>query len=73
MTPDSLTFELVDRLSCISIYRDGKARFLVGNDLYDISDSNLARFLLEVQGWGSAAAKPSTDQFRWLETSGAIQ
>lgn len=71
MLADSITFDLVDHLSCISIYRDGSCRFLVGNDLYDISDSNLARLLLEAQGWGQT--KQSTDQFRWRETSGTIQ
>jgi hypothetical protein len=51
MTPDALTFDLVDRLACISLSR-GHVSFLHGDDLYDITNTNLGRWLLETQGWG---------------------
>jgi hypothetical protein len=70
MTPDALTFDLVDRLAAISVSR-GHVSFLHGNDLYDITSTNLGRWLLETQGWGPA--QQSVDQFRWPETNGTIQ
>jgi hypothetical protein len=36
MTPDALTFDLVDRLAAISVSRE-HVSFLHGNDLYDIT------------------------------------
>jgi hypothetical protein len=70
--PDSITFELVPKLSCIGVGRDGDVHLLFGNDLYDITDTNLGRWLLDAQDWGKTQHQ-STDQFRGLETSGTIQ
>ena len=70
MTPDTLIFDLVEKLACISVSQDGRAKFLVGNDLHDISDTSLGRWLLETQGWSSA--RPS-QPFQWPEASGTIQ
>ena len=69
MTPDALTFDLVDRLAAISVSR-GRVSFLQGNDLYDISDTRLGRWLLETQGWHPAQP---VEPFQWPETGGTIQ
>jgi hypothetical protein len=70
MTPDTLIFDLVEKLACISISPDGHANFLVGNDLHDITHTNLGRWLLETQGWSAAqSVQPS----QWPETSKTIQ
>jgi hypothetical protein len=69
MTPDALTFDLVDRLAAISVSR-GHVSFLHGNDLYDISNTSLGRWLLETQGWHPAQP---VEAFQWPETSGTIQ
>jgi hypothetical protein len=69
MTPDALTFDLVDRLAAISVSR-GRVSFLHGNDLYDISDTRLGRWLLETQGWHPAQPP---EPFQWPETGGTIQ
>jgi hypothetical protein len=37
MTPDTLVFELVEKLACISVSQDGDAAFLVGDALHDIT------------------------------------
>jgi hypothetical protein len=70
MTPDTLVFDLVEKLACISVSQDGHCSFLVGNDLHDITNTNLARFLLDTQGWGPAQP---VQTFRWPETGGTIQ
>ena len=49
-TPDALTFDLVDRLAAISVSR-GRVSYLHENDLYDITNTNFGKFLLESQGW----------------------
>jgi hypothetical protein len=69
MTPDALTFDLVDRLAAISVSR-GHVSFLHGNDLYDITGTNLGRFLLETQGWRPAQPVKA---LQWPETGGTIQ
>ena len=69
MTPDALTFDLVDRLAAISVSRE-HVSFLHGNDLYDITGTNLGRFLLKMQGWGPAQP---VDPVQWPETGGTIQ
>jgi hypothetical protein len=69
MTPDAFTFDLVDRLAAISVSR-GHVSFLHGNDLHDITDTNLGRWLLETQGWNLAC---SLQRFQWPEVSGMIQ
>ena len=69
MTPDALTFDLVDRLAAISVSR-GRVSFLHGNDLYDISDTRLGRWLLETQGWHPTQP---VEAFQWPETVGTIQ
>jgi hypothetical protein len=68
MTPDILVFDLVEKLACISVGR-GRCSFLVGNDLHDISATNLGRWLLETQGWGPA----QPEAFRWPMAPGRIQ
>jgi hypothetical protein len=74
MTPDALTFDLVDRLAAISVSR-GRVSYLHENDLYDITNTNFGRFLLESQGWEPAqSAQRSSDRqaFQRPET-GTIQ
>ena len=76
MTPDSLVFDLVEKLACICVSQDGHCSFLVGNDLHDISHTNLGHFLLKTQGWGPAQSvqPPSNRQpFRFPETIGTMQ
>jgi hypothetical protein len=70
LTPDTLIFELVEKLACISVSQDGHAKFLVGNDLHDITDTNLGRWLLELLDWSSA--RP-VHPFQWPEAIGTIQ
>jgi hypothetical protein len=70
VTPDTLIFDLVEKLACISVSQDGHAKFLVGNDLHDITDTNLGRWLLEIQGWG---LERPLQPFQWPEASGSIQ
>lgn len=69
MTPDALTFDLVDQLAAISVSR-GHVSFLHGNDLYDITTTNFGKFFLETQEWVLAE---SGQAFKWPETSGTIQ
>jgi len=69
MTPDALTFDLVDRLAAISVSR-GRVSFLHGNDLYDITNTNFGRFLLETQGW---RPPQPMEPLQWPETGGTIQ
>jgi len=69
MTPDALTFDLVDRLAAISVSR-GRVSYLHENDLYDITNTNFGKFLLEAQGWGPAQPM---ETFQWPETGGSIQ
>jgi hypothetical protein len=69
MTPDTLIFDLVEKLACISVSQDGHANFLLGNDLHDITDTNLGKWLLETQGWAPRTVK----SFQWPKTSDSIQ
>jgi hypothetical protein len=48
MTPDALTFDLVDRLAAISVSR-GRVSYVHENDLYDITNTNFGKFLLETR------------------------
>ena len=59
VTPDTLIFDLVEKLACISVSQDGHAKFLVGGDLHDITDTKLGRWLLETQGWSSEPLPPT--------------
>jgi len=60
MTADALTFDLTPR-ACITI-QSGRVSYLHENDLRDITNTNLGRWLLASQGWDSrkAVAKPMT-------------
>jgi len=74
-TPDALTFDLVDRLAAISVSR-GRVSYLHENDLYDITNTNFGKFLLESQGWEPAQpAQRSSDRqaFQWPEIGGNIK
>jgi hypothetical protein len=69
MTPDALTFDLVDRLAAISVSR-GRVSYLHENDMYDISDTNFGRWLLKTQGWNSAQP---LEPFQWPGNGGTTQ
>jgi len=69
MTADALTFDLVERLAAIGVSR-GHVSFLHGNDLYDITNTNLGRWLLETQGWGRKQSYKVSAQ---AEANGTIQ
>lgn len=47
MIPDSIVFTLVSGKSSIRITTEGRVVFLMDNEVYNISDTNLGRFLVE--------------------------